>query len=278
MVETMHYSNSNISLTVNLGQLSPGGLLCGKTVLITGGTSGIGFELAKKCISQGARVIISGIDGGQLSRTKEMLGANCKSILFDMQDVNAFDDVIWEASTYFGMIDCLVNNAGLSLHEGDFLNVTEKTWDIQIAVNLKGPYFLTQAWLRYYRASKLKSGRILMMASDTSGMGSSIPYGLSKAGIASLTRGLAKKLVVEGIRINALAPGTTLTPMTNDFTHGEVCRETTIGKRVLFPQEIAEIGVYLLSDLSTAISGNIIGCSEGNICFDNPYNEAETNP
>ena len=62
-----------------------------------------------------------------------------------------------------------------------------------------------------------------MMASDTSGMGSSIPYGISKAGIASLTRGLAKKLITEGIRVNALAPGTTLTPMTEDFTHGGDC-------------------------------------------------------
>ena len=117
-----------------------------------------------------------------------------------------------------------------------------------------------------------------MMASDTSGMGSSIPYGLAKAGVASLTHGLAKKLITEGIRINAMAPGTTLTPMTDDFTHGEVCRESTQGKRALFPEEIAELCVFLLSDQSACVSGNVFGCSEANICFDNVQRELETNP
>ena len=117
-----------------------------------------------------------------------------------------------------------------------------------------------------------------MMASDTSGMGSSIPYGLSKAALASLTHGLAKKLVTEGVRVNAIAPGTTMTPMTEDLTQGKICRETTQGKRTLFPEEIAEVCIFLLSDLSVCISGNIFGCSESNICFDNINREQETNP
>ena len=277
-METMNFNSSKIALSVNIGQLAPGSILQNRIILITGGTSGIGLELAKKCVMQGAKVIISGTNTEKLAETQNDIGENCKTIVFNMLDISSFDRILGEATKFFGQINCLVNNAGISLHEGDFMNVTEENWNDQFDVNLKGPYFLTQAWLRYYRANKMKSGRILMMASDTSGMGSSIPYGLSKAGIASLTRGLAKKLAVEGIRINALAPGTTLTPMTNDFTHGEVCRDTTIGKRALFPQEIAEIGIFLLSDLSTAISGNIFGCSEANICFDNPYFEAETNP
>ena len=267
-----------ISLQVNIGQLNPGNILAGRVVLVTGGVQGIGFEIARKCIEQGANVIISGIDEERLRSAKERLGERCAAVCFDMCDVASFDAVLSDCTRYFGEIDCLVNNAGISLHEGDFMNVTEKTWDAQLDTNLKGPYFLTQAWLRYYRNNHMKSGRILMMASDTSGMGSSIPYGLSKAGIASLTRGLAKKLITEGIRINAIAPGTTLTPMTEDFTHGEVCRETTAGKRALFPEEIAETAVFLLSDLSACVSGNIFGCSEANICFDNPYNESETNP
>lgn len=272
------YENERMTLSISIGELASGNLLKNKVVMITGGTSGIGYELAKKCLKQGASVIISGTNEDRLKAVKHELGCQCATICFNMLDIASFDKVLKEATTHYGPIDCIVNNAGISLHEGDFMNVTEQTWNAQFDVNLKGPYFLTQAWLRYYRENSMKSGRVLMMASDTSGMGSSIPYGLSKAGIASLTRGLAKKLSTEGIRINALAPGTTLTPMTDDFTHGEVCRETTIGKRALFPQEIAEIGVFLLSDLSTAISGNIFGCSEANICFDNPYFEAETNP
>ncbi len=158
------------------------------------------------------------------------------------------------------------------------MNVTEESWDVQMEINLKAPYFLTQEWIRYYRRKNMKSGRIVMMASDTSGMGSTIPYGLSKAGISSFTYGLAKRLIIDGVRVNAIAPGTTLTPMTDDFTHGEVCRATTQGKRALFPEEIAELCVFLLSDLSTCVSGNVFGCSEANICFNNVEREQETNP
>ena len=267
-----------IQVNVNIGQLQLGRLLQDRVILITGATSGIGLEIAKQSLEQGAKVIISGTKTHKLVELSDAMGANCKSVCFDLRDISSFDEVLREADALFGPINCLVNNAGISLHEGDMLNVTEDTWDAQLDINLKGPYFLTQSWIKYYRSKELKCGRILMMASDTSGMGSSIPYGLSKAGIASLTRGLAKKLVVEGIRINALAPGTTLTPMTEGFTRGEVCRQTTLGKRSLFPEEIAELAVFLLSDLSTCISGNVIGCSEANICFDNAFVESETNP
>lgn len=279
-METQHYNNSDlrINLTVNIGQLAPGYLLQNKIVLVTGATGGIGYEIAKKCVEQGAKVVITGRKEDRLKICSDSIGGNCAYVCADMTQIETFKSVLKKATQFFGTIDCLVNNAGISLHEGDFMNVTEETWDAQLNTNLKGPYFLIQEWLRYYRNNHMKSGRIVMMASDTSGMGSSIPYGLAKAGIASLTHGLAKKLITEGIRINAVAPGTTLTPMTDDFVHGEICRSTTEGKRVLFPEEIAETVVFLLSDLSTCISGNIFGCSESNICFDNVNREQETNP
>lgn len=278
MMKQYKNEEMGISLNISIGELRASSLLSGKTVFLTGASGGIGSAIARKCINHGAKVILVGKDKRKLDSLEMELGENARSVCFDFASCFSYDDLFTSADSIFGKIDCLINNAGISLHEGDFMNVTEKTWDAQFNINLKAPYFLTQAWLRYYRTHNIKNGKILMMASDTSGMGSSIPYGLTKVGIASLTRGLAKKLITDGIRINALAPGTTLTPMTEDFTHGEVCRSTTIGKRALFPQEIAEIAVFLLSDLSTAISGNIFGCSEANICFDNPYNEAETNP
>lgn len=280
MDKHLEFANAEMGLqvNVNLGQLQPGHLLKDRVVLITGATSGIGLEMAKKALAQGARVILSDIQQDRLEQRSAELGDNCRALYLDMRDVASFAAKLVEAESFFGQVNCVVNNAGISLHEGGMMNVTEATWDAQLDINLKGPYFLTQAWLRYYRERGMKWGRLLMMASDTSGMGSSIPYGLSKAGIASLTRGLAKQLVVEGIRVNALAPGTTLTPMTDDFTRGEVCRRTTQGMRALFPEEIAELAVFLLSDLSTCVSGNVFGCSEANICFDNAFQEAETNP
>lgn len=275
-----YYENQSegIFLNVNIGYLNPGELLKNRIVFITGATGGMGSQIAKKCIEQGAKVIIADINQDKLHTLEAELGLNCRSVCFDIRNISIFDKVLEMSDEFFGPIDCLVNNAGISLHEGYFMNVTEKNWDDQFNINLKAPYFLLQSWFRYYRKKKMKSGRIVMMASDTSGMGSSIPYGLSKAGISSLTHGLAKELITEGIRINAMAPGTTLTPMTDDFTHGEVCRSTTAGKRALFPEEIAELCIFLLSDLSTCVSGNVFGCSEANICFNNLEREQETNP
>ena len=270
--------DNQIILNVNIGKLSEGKLLYGHTVLITGATGGIGSCIARQCVGQGAKVVLLGRNQKKLDMLCSEIGSSAMWICSNLQDITSYDQIMQNADKNFGSIDCLVNNAGLSFHEGDFLNVTEENWDIQFLANLKAPYFLTQSWLRYYREKKLKSGRIIMMASDTSGMGSTIPYGISKAGIASLTHGLAKKLITEGIRVNALAPGTTLTPMTEALTHGEVCRKTTQGKRALFPDEIGQLCVFLLSDLSTCVSGNVLGCSEANICFDNINMEQETNP
>lgn len=272
------YTGNNINLNVNIGELAPSRILRDRVVLITGGASGIGLQIAKKCIKQDARVIVTDRNQNRLDEIKDILGDKCATLCFDVTEFDKFDDIIGTAHGFFEDIDSIVHSAGVSLHEGDFMNVTEETWDKQLDINLKAPYFLTQAWLRYYREHKMTSGRVVMMASDTSGMGSSIPYGLSKVGIASLTHGLAKKLITEGIRINAIAPGTTLTPMTDDFTYGEVCRPTTVGMRALFPEEVAEVCVFLLSDMSACISGNVFGCSEGNICFDNVNREQETNP
>lgn len=273
-----HSKDNRIVLNVNIGTLSYGTLLEGHTVLITGATGGIGSCIARQCAMQRANVILLGRDQEKLKALCSEIGSCAAYICNDLVDISAFDCMLKTADDFFGSIDCLVNNAGISLHEGDFMNVTEDTWDAQLATNLKAPYFLTQSWLRYYRKKKMTSGRIVMTASDTSGMGSTIPYGISKAGIASFTHGLAKKLITEGVRVNAMAPGTTLTAMTDDSTHGEVCRETTQGKRVLFPEEIGQLCVFLLSDLSVCVSGNVFGCSEANICFDNINMERETNP
>lgn len=284
-MQTLNFSreDSKYSLTVNIGELSSGSILRGHNLLVTGGTKGIGLCIAKKCINQGANVIVTGRKKEDLVATENYLGtAHCKSYLFDVNNIQRFPAFLQEITKIFGPIDSIVHNAGISLHEGTFRDVNEQSWDQQMNTNLKAPYFLTQAWLDYYESSGLKNGRIVMMASDTSGMGSTLPYGLSKVAISSFVRGLAKHVICKGVRINAIAPGTTKTQMTEDFTHGEIIRETTEGKRVLFPEEIAEVCVFLLSDAAACISGNVFGCSEANICFDNATNafcgELETNP
>ena len=276
---TYHYSNGKtLSLVANIGILSADELLSHKTILITGGSSGIGLAIAKKCAAHGAKILITGRNQHKLEMAQKEIGNMCYPICFDVKNISKHSALIECAAKKWGFVNCIVHSAGVSLHEGDLLNVSERSWNDQMDTNLKAPFFLTQAWLRFYYKNNMKDGRILFIASDTSAMGSTIPYGLSKAGIASFVCGLSKHVITKGIRINAIAPGTTKTVMTDSFTHGEVCRSTTAGKRVLFPEEIAETAVFLLSDLSTCISGQIIGCTEANICFDNSYREHETNP
>lgn len=274
---------NGINLHVNIGYLAKGEILSGHTVLVTGGNKGIGLETARACLAQGANVIITARRQEALDAALADLKADVSEsapvsgVLLDITDLDSFTKVLAQAEAIYGPIDCLVNNAGISLREGDFLNVTPDSWDRQFNTNLKGPFFLTQEWMRLYEKHGLRSGRIIFIGSDTSGMGNSTPYGLTKNCLASLTVGLAKKCITQGIRINTICPGTTMTDMAT-YTNGEFCRETTQGKRVLYAREIAETALFLLSDQSSCISGMIIGATESNICFNNVERELETNP
>ncbi len=270
--------DGKIEVNVNIGYLSEGRLLEGKNIFILGASGGIGQSIARACIGQEASVVLAGRNIENLENLSNELGCKARHIKADLTNVSSFAKIIEQADSFFGNLDCVVMAAGISLHEPQMEKVDEKSWDIQFDTNIKGPYFFIQQWVNYYREKRINNGRIVFLASDTSGMGSSIPYGLTKSAVSSLTFGLAKKLITEGIRVNAIAPGTTLTDMTDDFTRGYVGRHTTQGKRVFFPEEIAQVCVFLLSDMSACISGNIIGCTESNICFDNISKEFETNP
>lgn len=103
-----------------------------------------------------------------------------------------------------------------------------------------------------------------MMVSERGLYGDDIPYGLTKVALISYTKGLAKKVVEDGIRVNAIAPGVVATEMTNYDPKGDLYREGAIGKRVLLAEEIAETVAFLLSDAANCISGEVIACNEGN--------------
>ena len=179
-----------------------------------------------------------------------------------MQNTAELDDFIGEADRILGGVDSLVNNAGISLHEPTFFDVTPETFDAQIATNLRGGFFLTQSFTRLLLREKRK-GNVLFVSSETGETVDIRPYGFTKAAVNSMVKGLACLFVKDGIRVNAIAPGITATDMTGLKAGGNLYLECNATERVYLPEEVAETACFLLSDVSGCISGQIILCNNG---------------
>ena len=249
--------------TTKVYQLRPSEQLKGKNIIVTGGGRGLGLSMAKRFVAQGANVLIAGRDIPTLNKSAVEL--NCKYLQLDVQNVVLFSDFFVEAEKLLnGPIDCLVNNAAISLHEDSFIEVTLLTVYSQLATNLKGPYFLSQKFVERYKFHNMKSGKILFISSETSITADDRPYGLTKAAINSLVQGLAFKYINDGIRVNAIAPGVTSSEMTGYDSNGNLYRKNHTTNRVFIPEEIAEIACFMLSDISNTLTGQVLVCNEGN--------------
>jgi len=242
--------------------LTPNKVLENRKIIITGGTKGIGLAMAKKFMSEGADVLISGRNEQLLKNISDEIG--CHYLYLDLNDLKSFESFIREADKILGGADCLVNNAGISLHEDSFFAVTEEQFDTQFVVNLKGPFFLTQKFMSTRFVNKLETiKKVLFISSETGTTVDERPYGLSKAALNSLVQGLAHKYVSKGFRINAIAPGVTLTDMVGGGDiYGDISYSQMTGRYYL-PNEIAETACFLLTDASNSINGQIIHTNEG---------------
>lgn len=257
-------SQPKANVYVSINQVSSGKLLSNRTIVITGGSKGIGYSIAKRVISEGAKVIITGRIEEYLKNVITELGTNADYIVYDNNNIDNIETIVTACKKKFGSIHSLVLNAGVSLHEGNFLNVTKEGFDLQFNTNLKANYFLAQRFLKDKLREKTE-GNLLFISSETAGKSIDIPYGLTKAAINSLVGGLARRVYQQGIRVNAIAPGVTLTDMTGG---GKIDKSTDLGTdsiagRWLLPEEIAEVVCFLLSDASKCITGEVIYCDAG---------------
>lgn len=232
--------------------------LKGKSIIITGGGRGLGLSMAKKFVSEGADVLITGRDEATLRKVSFDL--DCHYLKLDVRDISSFDVFVKEAENKLGKIDCLVNNAGISLHEKTFFDVTPESFDDQYSTNLKGAFFLTQKIISLMKQSG-KGGNVLFVSSETGDTVDIRPYGLTKASINSLVQGLAYLLVKDGIRVNAIAPGITASDMTGFKPDGNLYLPINTTERVYLPEEVAEVACFLISDLSGCMSGQIVVCN-----------------
>lgn len=261
-------SQPDAFVQINVGQIQAGNILQGKKIVITGGGSGLGYAMAKKFISEGAEVVISGRNADKLKAAAEKIGSsNCKTVVADVCDVAHSMDFLENAKELLdGRIDCLVSNAGVSLHENIYTNVTVEGFDKQFDTKFRAGYFLGKAFLEMKTKEKQPNAELLYITSETGDQVYDIPYGMTNAALNSMVGAFSRRVYQQGIRVNAIAPGVILTEMTRDYAEssdGNLYRNCASG-RTFLPEEVAEVACFLLSDASKCISGEVIHCNAGN--------------
>lgn len=251
-----------MQVQVNVSQIHYGGILSGKKILITGGNSGIGLAIAKKCISEGAEVLIVGRNEERLEKTAKELGEQCQFLQFDVSRIEEIEAFLENAGKKMGAeFDALVLNAGISLHEENIFYVNIEDYERQFRTNLESAYFMAQSFLKKKEPKKEVS--LLFMSSERGFQCDDVPYGLTKAGINSLVKGLSRRFYRDGVRVNGIAPGITVSGMTKIAPEDNLYLERVAPGRVFLPEEVAEVACFLLSDASKCVSGEIIACDAG---------------
>lgn len=245
---------------ININQIDTPKILEGKNIVITGGTSGIGYEIAKRSTELGAKVLIT---GRSIERLKEVgKELNCEIIEWNISNLQLCEGKVKQIMNKFnGKIDCFINNAGIFKYRG-YNNCTIEEWDSIMSTNLEGVYFATREIINQC-FKKNKTGNIIMISSIEGVRNTEGPYAISKASVNHITRSLAKELIEDNIRVNAIAPGVTCSNINHIDETDNVYYENSVGKRVLSPKEIAEVAVFLISDNSKCITGQIISCDNG---------------
>lgn len=233
-------------------------MLKGKVAIITGGAQGIGAAIARKFALEGALGII-----GDRIVSKECKGMQFCIHELDVTDQASVSHFVSTAHKVFGRIDILVNNAGIS-RDAKLLDMSMEDFDAVLDVNLRGVVRMTKAVLPHMVAQR--SG-VILNASSVVGKGnySQTAYAISKAGVNAATRTWAQEYARDGIRVNAVAPGFTDTPMTSPLMQKAKDRiiATTPMRRFGTPEEIAYLYSVLASDEASFITGQIFGADGG---------------
>ncbi len=246
----------------------PAGKLYNKVAIITGGDSGIGRATAVGFVKEGAIVVIVYYDEHKdAEETKEFIermGGKCLLLAGDIKDTNFCDKIVEETIKTFGKIDILVNNAGVQYQQKSLLDITDEQFDLTMKTNIYSMFYLTKRALKHMKPG----ASIINVTSITTFKGEPelIDYVTSKGAIVGFTRSLATNLADKNIRVNAVSPGVFWTPLQPACWEAE--KIPTLGSdapmgRAGHPYEIAPLFIYLASDDSSYVTGQVMHINGG---------------
>ena len=240
-------------------------LLEGKVAVITGAARGIGKAIALKFAEQGCNVAFTDLvideNGEATEEAIAAYGVQVKGYASNAADFAQTHEVIEQIHKDFGRIDILVNNAGIT-KDGLMMRMSEAQWDAVLTVNLKSAFNFIHAVTPIM--ARQKAGSIINMSSvvGVSGNAGQCNYSASKAGMIGLAKSIAKEMGPRGIRANAIAPGFIITEMTNQLSDEvkEGWYKMIPLRRGGLPEDVANVALFLASDLSSYVSGQVIHC------------------
>jgi NAD(P)-dependent dehydrogenase (short-subunit alcohol dehydrogenase family) len=241
-----------------------------KVAIVTGASSGIGLEIAKRYIEEGAKVVLSDVNVQAGEAVASQLGENALFLPCDVLMVSEVDMLVSKTIEHFGHLDIMVNNAGIG-SLGGALECENEVWDKTIAINLSGVFYGLRAAARAMKEAGTK-GSIINMSSilGTVGMPGAISYCAAKGGVTNMTRAAAQDLASCSIRVNAIAPAFIETAMTKGVLDDENFKAFVTGNTPLGyvgkPEDIANAAVYLAEDSSGYVTGTIQHVDGGWTC------------
>ncbi|BBU21890.1 3-oxoacyl-ACP reductase FabG [Mycobacterium xenopi] len=241
-------------------------LLTGRTAVVTGGAQGLGLAIAERFIAEGARVVLGDINFEATEAAAKQLGGDdvALAVRCDVTVAADVDALVGAAVEHFGDLDIMVNNAGIT-RDATMRKMTEEQFDQVIAVHLKGTWNGTRKAAAIMRENK--RGTIVNMSSLSGKVGlvGQTNYSAAKAGIVGMTKAAAKELAHLGVRVNAIAPGLIRSAMTEAMPQriwDEKVAEVPMG-RAGEPHEVANVALFLASDLSSYMTGTVIEVTGG---------------
>ncbi|AFS21263.1 3-oxoacyl-ACP reductase FabG [Chlamydia psittaci] len=243
------------------------GILLGKKAIVTGGSRGIGFSISKLFVEQGADVEIWGVNdegGKKAAQELSKIGRPATFAKVDVSKSESVKEAVQNFITVHGNIDILVNNAGIT-RDNLLMRMSEEEWSSVINTNLSSLYYVCSSVIR--PMIKARSGSIINISSVVGLMGSpgQTNYAAAKAGIIGFSRALAKEVAARNVRVNCIAPGcidTDMTRVLNDNLKSEWLKNVPMG-RMGFPEEIANVALFLASPLSSYITSQVLSVDGG---------------
>jgi 3-oxoacyl-[acyl-carrier protein] reductase len=242
-------------------------LLENKVAVVTGAGRGIGEAIARRLAGEGAAIAACDVmldNVQQVATSLGKSGTKASAYAVNVTDSKQVKEVCDKIVADFGRVDILVNNAGIT-RDGLLLRMSDEDWDAVLGVNLKGAFLFTRSLCR--TMLQQRSGVIVNIASIVGVVGNAgqANYSASKAGLIGFTKTMAKELASRGIRSNAVAPGFIKTPMTDKLSEEARKMQTDFIalKRLGLPEDVANVVLFLASDLSSYVTGQVIAVDGG---------------